>query len=132
MTQTGTQPHRQSRAPQQPTAPSKSASGAVTGGPDGSKTGQAASDRSDIEFGHSPFDANGPRDEPPAQHTGQAGPTERSGTDRADRAGRRVDGIDAQLGDQSLQLNADVDRLVDVLYRKLERKRRVERQRRGF
>lgn len=51
-------------------------------------------------------------------------------TARSDRD--RLDNLDFQLGDQSMQLNADVDRLVDILYRKLERKRRIERQRRGF
>ncbi|ELZ89519.1 hypothetical protein C453_00545 [Haloferax elongans ATCC BAA-1513] len=48
------------------------------------------------------------------------------------RAQGRIDDLDVQLGEQSMQLNADVDRLVDVLYRKLERKHRMERQRRGF
>jgi hypothetical protein len=44
----------------------------------------------------------------------------------------RLNDLEFQLGEQSMQLNADVDRLVDILYRKLERKRRIERQRRGF
>jgi hypothetical protein len=35
-------------------------------------------------------------------------------------------------GSETLSMDADVDRVVDVLYRRLERKLRIERQRKGL
>lgn len=71
-------------------------------------------------------------DEMRSHTTSQANQDAGSQGQQARRGQGRIDDVDVQLGDQSMQLNADVDRLVDVLYRKLERKRRIERQRRGF
>lgn len=85
-------------------------------------------------FGGSPFDSG-------EQGTGDVGSklsnraTDNSAgreSNTTDRARSRLSDLDVQLGEQSMQLNADVDRLVDILYRKLERKRRMERKRRGF
>ncbi|ELY31729.1 hypothetical protein C499_00495 [Halogeometricum borinquense DSM 11551] len=91
-----------------------------------------ASHRGDTVSG-SPFDSNGPQNTDLRSATSQTGVSGHpSENDHSQRAQGRIDDLDIQLSDQSLQLNADVDRLVDVLYRKLERKRRMERQRRGF
>jgi hypothetical protein len=49
-------------------------------------------------------------------------------TDR--QSGRR--GLDGSLGAESLAYDADVDRVVETLYRRLERKLRIERERTGF
>ncbi|NGM68008.1 hypothetical protein G6M89_03090 [Natronolimnobius sp. AArcel1] len=40
--------------------------------------------------------------------------------------------VDLPWGEESVQFDADVDRIVDRLYRKLERKQRIERERRGL
>lgn len=52
----------------------------------------------------------------------------REDTDR--QSDRR--GLDGSLGAESLAYDADVDRVVETLYRRLERKLRIERERTGF
>jgi hypothetical protein len=52
----------------------------------------------------------------------------RQDTDR--QSGGR--GLDGSLGAESLAYDADVDRVVETLYRRLERKLRIERERTGF
>ena len=86
----------------------------------------------------SPFD-----DDRALEPTKRIDPTEtppggdRAGRDRTNQS-RRPDrvagGGDVSLPDESgsLSMDADVDRVVDVLYRRLERKLRIERQRKGL
>ncbi|MDS0260504.1 hypothetical protein NDI56_13950 [Haloarcula sp. S1CR25-12] len=112
------------------------AGGAVAGGSDrrgpASPTdpGTGRNGPSDDVFGESSFDSRGRPDGDVGSALSDR-PADRS-ADTTERADSRLRGIDVQLSEQSMQLNADVDRLVDILYRKLERKRRIERQRRGF
>jgi len=95
----------------------------------GSRTeGQAHDDIEDSPFGSGPAPNEDMRSAISTTEDRKESAEERS----LRRGQDRVDDLDVQLGDRSLQLNADVDRLVDVLYRKLERKRRMERKRRGF
>lgn len=78
--------------------------------------------------GHRARDGPSPADGTPASHvTGHEGGQRRedSRTDRRQRDG------DVPFPDDSFRYEADVDRLVDRLYRKLERKQRIERERRG-
>ncbi|ELY91720.1 hypothetical protein C483_09274 [Natrialba hulunbeirensis JCM 10989] len=51
--------------------------------------------------------------------------------DRATDHARR-DLADIPWGDESVQFDADVDRIVERLYRRLDRKQRIERERRGL
>ena len=86
----------------------------------------------------SPFD-----DDRALEPTKRIDPTEtppggdRAGRDRTNQS-RRPDrvagGGDVSLpeGSETLSMDADVDRVVDVLYRRLERKLRIERQRKGL
>lgn len=48
------------------------------------------------------------------------------------RRGRAREDVEVPWDDGSVALDADLDRIVERLYRKLERKRRIERERRGF
>ncbi|SEV87765.1 hypothetical protein SAMN05216285_0974 [Natrinema salifodinae] len=60
-------------------------------------------------------------------------PSDPDGHDRGRRDARdRSEPSELPWDGNSLQFEADVDRLVERLYRKIERKQRVERERRGF
>jgi hypothetical protein len=110
--------------------------------PDDLRTADAPSPdgRSETDSRPSP----GPFDDDRAlEPTKRIDPTEtppggdRPGRDRqsqSQRPDRGVGGGDVSLPEQSgtLSMDADVDRVVDVLYRRLERKLRIERQRKGL
>ncbi|WP_152419438.1 hypothetical protein [Halobiforma nitratireducens] len=86
------------------------------------------------QSGPSPTDGRGgsPRDQD--QYHGFTDRTPRTssqhshGTNRS--RDRRTD-TDVPIPDESLRYEADVDRVVERLYRKLERRKRIERERRG-
>ena len=51
---------------------------------------------------------------------------------QADPDRRSHGGVGDSISDASLAYDADVDRVVETLYRRLERKLRIERERTGF
>ncbi|WP_139173461.1 hypothetical protein [Natrialba sp. SSL1] len=54
------------------------------------------------------------------------------GRDTRDTDHARRDLADVPWGEESVQFDADVDRIVERLYRRLDRKQRIERERRGL
>ncbi|WP_241430182.1 hypothetical protein [Halovivax asiaticus] len=73
-------------------------------------------------------------DASPSNETHAVGGATEAGTDGIDGGSRGVDrrrGVDAPI-DEAMRFDADVDRVVERLYRKLERKQRIERERRGL
>ncbi|WP_245547756.1 hypothetical protein [Halovivax ruber] len=69
-----------------------------------------------------------------SNETHAVGGASEAGTGGIDGSPRGVDrqrGVDAPL-DDAMRFDADVDRVVERLYRKLERKQRIERERRGL
>ncbi|WP_396613704.1 hypothetical protein ACH9L7_18655 (plasmid) [Haloferax sp. S1W] len=94
---------------------------------------QTAASRTTDSIRGSPFETSRQRSSDITSGPSLTGNREHAAeSEQSQRGQSRIDDLDIQLGEQSMQLNADVDRLVDVLYRKLERKHRMERQRRGF
>ncbi|WP_141464702.1 hypothetical protein [Salinadaptatus halalkaliphilus] len=59
------------------------------------------------------------------------GPTRSNHAQANDRSRSGGERIDIPFPDESLRYEADVDRVVERLYRKLERRERIERERRG-
>lgn len=118
--------------------------GRDAGGPDSGADSRSGPARRDASGGGAGTErpAPSPFDESRAlESTKRIDPAESSPGDRADRGQRRQDrrrdpavGGDLSVPDESgtLSMDADVDRVVDVLYRRLERKFRIERQRKGL
>jgi len=100
----------------------------------GSPDGQ----RGDTRPSPTPFDESRALESTKRVDPAESAPAERRDDGRqrrqAQRRDRGVSGGEVSLPDESgtLSMDADVDRVVDVLYRRLERKMRIERQRKGL
>ncbi len=95
------------------------------------ETPQPRSDRHDRTTSRSdPFEPVERPDRQPTPPTDQE--SVRSAAARRDPDRRSHDGLGDSISGASLAYDADVDRVVETLYRRLERKLRIERERTGF
>ncbi|ATW88962.1 hypothetical protein halTADL_2215 [Halohasta litchfieldiae] len=109
--------------------PERSSAG---GGVAGRADPQPASTRRDETMAESePFNSVDRPDHQPKSKTDQTPNRRHHHRQDTDRQSDRS-GLDGSLGAESLAYDADVDRVVETLYRRLERKLRIERERTGF